>query len=370
MTKIKTRILHITSTTLPGGAERIAINIVNRLDRDYFTPFFVTSRYDGPLSHFLSKDVKKICLIRKSSLDIVGYLKFLKYLKENEIQIIHAHEYTVFLAIAAKLALPRVVVIWHNHMSALVKKSNPGFLFRFVGRKADMVLVANQDLKNWTIEKLLVDQNHVMYIPNFVDLNSFERDMDCKCNDYDFGKEGKRVVCVGNIRPEKDQITLLSALNIVKTEIPDVKLILVGKPSDEKYYSILKDMVKKLKLTNHVSFLGLQNNVPAILGNCDIGVLSSRTEAFPMALIEYGFAKLPVVATNVGQCAEILDYGESGILVESQSAESLAISLIGLLESSENRKTYGERFYERVKEKYIDRKIIIQYQNLYNQLVK
>ena len=81
-------------------------------------------------------------------------------------------------------------------------------------------------------------------------------------------------------------------------------------------------------------------------------VLSSRTEGLPVSLLEYGMAGLPVVATQVGECEEVLDRGGAGLLVPPQSPRDLAEALLSLLGSPERRALLGERFLHRVQELY------------------
>ena len=85
---------------------------------------------------------------------------------------------------------------------------------------------------------------------------------------------------------------------------------------------------------------------------CDVGVLSSASEGLPLALIEYGMARLASVATSVGQCAEVLDGGRAGVLVPPRSPDALAHALTLLLRSADERQTLGARLEEHVRREY------------------
>ncbi|MGP8253010.1 MAG: glycosyltransferase family 4 protein, partial [Terracidiphilus sp.] len=88
--------------------------------------------------------------------------------------------------------------------------------------------------------------------------------------------------------------------------------------------------IPALKLDRHVSYLGPQQRVAPILRGCDIGVLSSLSEGLPLSLLEYGAAGLASVATEVGQCGEVLDGGKTGILVPAGSPSRLSEALLRL----------------------------------------
>jgi glycosyltransferase involved in cell wall biosynthesis len=115
--------------------------------------------------------------------------------------------------------------------------------------------------------------------------------------------------------------------------------------------------------------LGVRRDVYAILKACDIGVLSSACEGLPLALIEYGMAALPAVATNVGQCGEVLDEGRAGILVASASPEPLAEALLSLLKSPERRLALGKQLHRRVKERYSADAVMKQVCQIYEKIL-
>ena len=87
-------------------------------------------------------------------------------------------------------------------------------------------------------------------------------------------------------------------------------------------------------------------------------MLSSVSEGLPLALLEYGAARLAAVATAVGQCPEVLDGGSAGLLVPPRSPDLLAQALIALLKSPDKRRELGDRFYERVQALYSTEAVI------------
>jgi len=103
-----------------------------------------------------------------------------------------------------------------------------------------------------------------------------------------------------------------------------------------------------------------------VLRGCDVGVLSSVSEGLPLALLEYGMAKLPVVATRVGQCAEVLDEGRAGLLVPPGSPAELAEALVKLLGDGSQRREMGEKLCSRVREHYGPDKVVSQICRVYD----
>jgi glycosyltransferase involved in cell wall biosynthesis len=165
------------------------------------------------------------------------------------------------------------------------------------------------------------------------------------------GRRGKRVVCVGNLRPEKDHATLLRAMAMVVRQDEEAQLLLAGSGTTA-YESELRALCAQLGIEGNVSFLGRRTDIASVLQASDIGVLSSRFEGLPMALLEYGTAGLPVASTAAGQCGEVLDGGRAGILVQPGDSSRLAEGLLALLASLELRASLGAKFRERVRARH------------------
>ena len=85
-----------------------------------------------------------------------------------------------------------------------------------------------------------------------------------------------------------------------------------------------------------------------------------------MSLLEYGAAGLPSVATEVGQCSDVLDHGEAGILVKPGAPGELAQALISLLQSPGRRRVLAERFHRRVNDVYSSEKVADKVCNIYD----
>jgi glycosyltransferase involved in cell wall biosynthesis len=138
----------------------------------------------------------------------------------------------------------------------------------------------------------------------------------------------------------------------VVRRVPEAGLLLVGEPSEPEYVGEVRRLIAEEGLEHRVWYLGFRPDVAAVLRSCDVGVLSSTSEGFPLALVEYGLAELPVVATAVGQCPEILLDGEAGWLVPPAAPERLAESLVYVLTSPDEARRRRERLTLHVQEQY------------------
>jgi glycosyltransferase involved in cell wall biosynthesis len=335
-------VLHLVDTLEPGGAERVAVNLVNHLSRERFRPFLGTTRREGPLAAEVRADVGRLALNRTRTLDLGALRRLLAFVRENDITILHAHASALFFAQLAAMMSPPLKVIWHDHFGRYLHEQRPVWLWGPPVRRAAAVVAVNEDLARWSRERLGADP--VVYLPNFVSESPEAPVPDLP------GQLGLRVVCVANLRAQKDHPNLLLAFARVLRDEPEARLLLAGAGVEMDYAARVRK--EAAPLGDHVVFLGSRPDVPALLRACDVGVLASASEGFPLSLLEYGRAGLPAIATRVGQCAEVLDDGEVGVLVPPGDPDSLAWAILALLRDPARRAALGERLERRVRERY------------------
>ena len=339
--------MQVIDSLRPGGAERVAVNIANALPRDRYRSFLCATRQEGPLKALVCGDTTSICLHRKGRFDLGAVLRLARYCRDNDVAILHAHSTSVFLAVLVGLFPPSPRVMWHDHYVRHNTASRPRAPYWLAARRLRHVFAVSEGLARWSVERLGLREERVEYLPNFVVKLDAVRAQPALP-----GRPGKRVVCVGNFRAQKDHLTLIRALRLVKDRIPALHLLHVGGAVETGVREAVVAEVKRLGLENAVSLLGERDDVAAILQACDIGVLSSVSEGLPLSLIEYGFAGLAPVSTKVGQCAEVLDFGKAGLLVPPSDPGALAEALVSLLEDDERKAMVARRFQARVADRY------------------
>ena len=356
-------VLHVVDALYIGGAERVAIHLVNLLPADRFVPYLCSTRAEGPLASFVAPHVTRLCLERRGRLDPLALRQFCDFVADRGIRIVHAHASALFFARLAAALSRRCSVIWHDHYGRSDFGDRPAWLYRLATRGVGGVIAVNQTLAAWCRQSLRLPKSRVWYIPNLVP----PAEGPAGREGYPAlpGEDGKRLVCVANFRPQKDHPTLLRAMSLAAAQVPGAHLLLVGDSADPGYVTAIRARITELRLDGAVTYLGPRGDVPAILGGCDIGVLSSASEGLPLALLEYGRAGLAAVATSVGQCPEVLDNGRAGVLVRPGEPEELGSALVRLLRDGEERARYAARFRDRVDELYSPRRIMRQVCEVY-----
>lgn len=155
---------------------------------------------------------------------------------------------------------------------------------------------------------------------------------------------------VGRIDPLKDLGTLISAIPLVRAQVPDVQVRLFGPtpPANEDYHAGLVRLIADLGLTGVVRFEGAVSSAVPALEAGHVIALSSISEGLPYTVIEAMMVGRATVSTTVGGVAEVVgEDGACGLLVPPRDPEAMASALVDLLTDDERRRTMGARARER-----------------------
>jgi glycosyltransferase involved in cell wall biosynthesis len=300
------RILQLIDSLEAGGAERMAVNYANSLSsRIEFSALAVT-RKEGALKIQLDDNVSYLFLQKKHTIDLKATFKLKKFIKDNQVEIIHAHGTSFFMAVLLKMIYPKINIVWHEHHGGRSDyKKHRNQVLKIGSYFFDTVIVVNTELKIWATNNLVT--KNIIHLPNFAVKNENEEKITA------LKGEGKRIICVSNLRHPKNHSMLLRAFLNLDLKSKGWTLHLVGKDSNDDYSSHLKRFIKENDLENAIFIYGSSPDVYNVLSQGSIGVLASLYEGFPVTLLEYGLSNLAVVSTNVGYCSEVIQDEKTGL---------------------------------------------------------
>lgn len=344
----KVRILHLLDSFDTGGSETQAVQLLGLLQQTgKFEIYVACLRDQGPL---------KPKLIEMGFTDIPEFrlrsfygphaarqlLRFVRHLRSLKIELIHTHDFyaNVFGMTGAKLAGVRCRIASRRDMGG--RASHKKFIERLAFRGADKVLV-NCGAVAKRLQQEGVTGKRIVVVYNGVDTGKIapaERSGD---PDDKFGLQaGKRVVAlVANLRsPVKNHAMFLRVAQRVLAECKDVQFVAAGEGG---LMPAMKEMAQELGIEESVKFIGRCDDTAALLNRSDICVLTSWTEGFSNAILEYLSAGRPVVVTQVGGAAEMVEDGVNGYLVKSDDDEQMAAKILKLLGDPSQAKVMGER---------------------------
>ena len=195
--------------------------------------------------------------------------------------------------------------------------------------------------------------------------------------DLKLDEENPIIAYVGRVVPIKDFKTFIRASALIINKIPKAEAWIIGSiEEDEEYVASCKDLVAILGLKNKIKFLG-EHPMMEMYPKIDLLVMSSISEGSPFVILESFAVGLPVVATDVGGCRELIEgknpedkaLGKAGRIVSLGNAEGLAEASIELLTSKTAWEEAKQTAVTRVRKYYSMEQLKENYQSIYERAI-
>lgn len=332
-----------------GGAERVVIELASGMQKNGHNVHVVSLNNDDSLS----KQYKKFLFDHKklnTKKNIVSFIKSFfilrKYIKDKKIEVVHAHMFhSLFIATFIKITLPQVRLVFTSHTSSGFGFIRSSFIFLFKQlRSYDVVFGENQHV-GLNAKKTIIVKNSVKVEP-----------LTPKDNTY----KGMTFLFLGRFEKPKNPVQLIDIFSKIKNK--DARLLLAG---DGSLKNEVTQQVKLKGLEERVTFLGVVNNVQALLAKVDCLILPSLWEGLPMVLLEAGANGLPVISTPVGSVPELLT-NKCGYLSD---LDSFSEALDYLCNNEEEAISYGKNLHNKIKLEYSLDAMVNKHQQLYESLI-
>ncbi|MFY0571361.1 glycosyltransferase family 4 protein [Archangium lansingense] len=165
--------------------------------------------------------------------------------------------------------------------------------------------------------------------------------------------QGFHILTVANLRPHKGVHHAIGALAYLRR--PEVKLTLVG---DGPEVPRLQELARRLGVASQVEYLGIRNDVHLLMNEADLFVHPSRAEGFGLTIAEAMASGRAVAAFRVGGIPELIEHGQSGLLVPPGDEQRLASAIDMLLSNPSYRRKLEQNAMQRVRERFDVRKTI------------
>ncbi|CAN5116145.1 glycosyltransferase [soil metagenome] len=358
---MRKNILQLIGSFNQGGSERQAVQLVRLLKEDKtHNIFLATLNNEGVLREEVEKiGFTEIPEFRLTSFYDINFLrqlrKCVKFLRDNNIEVIHTHDFytNIFGMLAARLA--RVPLrIASKRETVGMRSASQKKIEKQAFRQADAIVVNAEAVKDYLVENEIPAEK-IKIIYNGLDLERLTPKINNRlinCVNFGLPKDEniKFITLVANLRHTvKNQPMFLRSAQKVLQKFPETHFILAG---EGELQESLQNLAKELGISENTHFIGRCTKIPELLSVSFAGVLTSVAEGFSNSILEYMSAKLPVVATNVGGAGEAVIKGITGFLIESDNDEAMANNLIKLLQNPDKARKMGKSGREIVEEKF------------------
>lgn len=292
-----------------------------------------------------------------------------KLLKSGKIDLLHAHWLIPQGWIASLLRRfygIKYTVTAHGSDVSLLKNN----FFRGFGKNAiknSELLTYNSKYNKKLIDSVIFKKKSIL-IPMGVDIDKFSKD-----KKFDlfkkFGIKGKIVLFVGRLTEQKGVKFLISAINLLKNEFQVINLVIVGDGPEKR--NLIK-LAGKLGVKNRVKFTGpvAKEELASYYHSSDVFVLPSvKREGLGVVLLEAMASEVAVVGSNVGGIPEVIEDGETGILVKDESSKAIADGISRILSDKALKSKLVKNGKKFVQDNYSWKDICERFTKLYDKVI-
>lgn len=378
MKKTLLRVAHVVGSLHHGGAEALIADLLPRLKARGIDLELVAFSNVNPLAERLTD--------RGIRIDTLGHRggtiyrldrwsptawRLYRYLQASSPAIVHSHIYMADLitSLAAPTGTKLVSTLhwpspwWGNshRLRSKLKTRLDGALARW----RDVRLIAvSRDTAEATVGALGVKSERLRIIHNGIDLNRFPFDPSRL-----FPKDslGPVLIQVGRLDPPKGHSFAIEAFSLILKDFPKASLLFVG---DGPLRIQLEAKVQALGLNGRVRFLGVRDDVPALLNQSDLFWMPSRFEGLPIACLEAMACGLPTVTTNVLGLREVAVDGVTGFVVPPDSPMAVAQASLRILKDPSLAQRMGMAGRQRVAEHFSIEKTADEYVRAYEDILE
>lgn len=368
------RVIIVDVTLKVGGVERIMGNLLESFDRSRVRPSLVLIRAPGPMVEQLKvTDVPIYHSLGKGRLDPRILCALIRIIRKERPDLLYTYNYplTMFYnCLAGLLTGVRTHVVALHSIGYLTRPGWRRFWLNALTHLITRLVAVSQGQKRYYVETHGTPVSKIEVIYGAVDIEKFTPGPQDSTVRQNFGIPGdaRAVGILASLRPEKrHDIFIEAAEKIVRTR-QDAYFLIVG---DGPERSRLEALADEKKLHPFLQFLGNQSDVPSILRQLDIAVLSSDpvVETLHQCLLEAMATGLPVVSTNVGSIDELVVEGETGFLTPPGDPQSLADKIAFLLDNPDVARELGQAGRRRVEEHFSKETMVRSFEDLFERLV-
>src|SRR6056297_1633633 len=297
----------------------------------------------------------------------------------EKIDVLHVH-YAIPHATSAYLAkqilgekaahVPLITTLHGTDITIVGSDPSYKSVVDFSINQSDGVTAVSEYLRDETYERFDI-QKDIKVIPNFIDLDRFQKSDKNHFKKAICPNDEKVVVHVSNFREVKRVPEVVSVFaHILENDI-EAKLLLVGDGPDRQR---AEQRCRELGICNHVRFLGKQDQVEEILSIADMFLIPSGSETFGLAALEAMSCSVPVISSNIDGLPEVNIHGETGYLCNLDDIDCMAEHGVQILSDpdlhermSKNARKHAasfkqeevvkqyENFYEKVRERMVSK---------------
>lgn len=353
------RILMFVQSLELGGSEKQCVEMARLLARNGYAVTVGCMRRTGPLRRKIAEAGLELVEFPVASLlrprAFVQMVRLMCFMRARKFDVVQTNDLyaNLFAVPAARLAGIPVVVSsqrdlsdwwWYTPRRRRLLRTVQGF--------STCVVVNSEAIRSQLVREDGFDVEKIRLVYNGIDVERYttrNRALARRAIGQSIEANDRLIVMVANMHSAvKGHSDLIGAAHIVCRQDGNVRFLLIG---DGKMRSTFEAQVRAANLEKSVLFLGHRTDVPDILSCCEMGLLPSRAEGLPNAVMEYMAAGIATIATPVGGVPEIIEHETNGLLTPVGEPASMAKQVLRLLDDVSLRERIGQAGRETMQSK-------------------
>ena len=274
-----------------------------------------------------------------------------RLMREERFDIIHTHGSqdgwsATFARVLGRVHAP--VIRTRHNLNRIRRHALNHWLYH---KQTDRLIAVSEQIRTLLTSECGIPAERIAVVHSALDIEQFAPDTDGAPFREELGiAEGEFLIGVtARLEAQKGVDFLLDGFAKLAASRPNVRLAVVGRGSRQE---ALEEQAARLGIEGSVTFCGYRTDIAAILAGLDLFVLPSRREGFGISALEAMAMRTPVVATAVGGIPEIVQDGETGLLVPHGDVDALCGAIGRLIEDADLRRTLADRGRRIVEERF------------------
>lgn len=332
------RIFYLITELDVGGAEKTLFELATRLDRRRFEPAVGCLFGRGEVGRWLEErgvEVVHFDMRGKADWGVVRRVRHELLRRGPEL----LHTFLFHANVVGRLAARRVPLKGVVSSVRVEERRRLHLLGdRLTRGLMDAETCVSESAREYTHRRARVPLDKLAVVPNGIEVERHTHPPPPPVS-WRLPADGPLVATVARLDAQKDPETLIAAFALARQRVPKASLAWAG---GGPLFAATRDRIRRAGLAECVRLLGAVDDVRPLLGAADAFALASRWEGMPNSVLEAMAAGLPVVATAVGGCPELVVDAETGLLVPPGDARALADALVSLLSDPPKARKMGQ----------------------------
>lgn len=358
-------ILHLNSENSWRGGEQQLSYLLQGLRKNQSHKLYLMGRAGSKLQTWCeTNDIEFISAAFSGSADIFTSLKIAKTCKMLKIDMMHAHtSHAHASALYSKFFLNKAKLIIHRRVSFPIK-DNLISSFKYKSNLISNIICVSKNVQTVLTQKTQ-QPNKTTVIYDSVDINRFTTNKNYNesfIQRYQLPESQFIVANTSALSSEKDYITFINTAEECLKKNLDIIFLIAGKGPE---HDNIANLILKKKLTSHVFLLGFVSDIPDLLNNIDLFLMTSLQEGLGSSILGAFITKKAVVATDAGGIPELVTHRQTGMLTKTKDYKQLAQHIQTILNDPSLAKKITQNAYKVVNKQFLTDQMIEQTEHVY-----